>query len=113
MEAAVSDVGVCNLAYAGRLEELRAQLLRDRALATKTDQVSRLRPFPPAGARAGGLWGRFPRGGCCQPPSRRPLTAALSLRTTGPRCTGPARRDTRTSPTFSSASACLWTTRTM
>lgn len=43
----MSDVGVCNLAYAGRLEELRAQLQRDRALATKADQVSRLRR-PPA-----------------------------------------------------------------
>lgn len=41
MEGAVSNVEVCNLAYAGRLEELRAQLLRDRALATATDQVSR------------------------------------------------------------------------
>ncbi|KAM9538231.1 26S proteasome non-ATPase regulatory subunit 10 isoform 2-T2 [Guaruba guarouba] len=41
MEGAVSDVGVCNLAYAGRLEELRAQLLRDKALATKTDQDNR------------------------------------------------------------------------
>lgn len=43
MEGAVSNVEVCNLAYAGRLEELRAQLLRDRALATATDQVSRPR----------------------------------------------------------------------
>ncbi|XP_049683262.1 26S proteasome non-ATPase regulatory subunit 10 isoform X1 [Accipiter gentilis] len=41
MEGAVSDVGICNLAYAGRLEELRAQLLRDRALATKADQDNR------------------------------------------------------------------------
>ncbi|KAM6354157.1 26S proteasome non-ATPase regulatory subunit 10 isoform 1-T1 [Alca torda] len=41
MEGAVSDVGVCNLAYAGRLEELRAQLQRDRALATKADQDHR------------------------------------------------------------------------
>ncbi|XP_074909790.1 26S proteasome non-ATPase regulatory subunit 10 [Buteo buteo] len=41
MEDAVSDVGICNLAYAGRLEELRAQLLRDRALATKADQDNR------------------------------------------------------------------------
>lgn len=73
MEGAVSDVGICNLAYAGRLEELRAQLLRDRALATKADQVSRLRPSLPAGARAGGLRARFPPGGSChtQPPSPR------------------------------------------
>ncbi|XP_031450355.1 26S proteasome non-ATPase regulatory subunit 10 isoform X2 [Phasianus colchicus] len=41
MEGAVSNVEVCNLAYAGRLEELRAQLLRDRALATATDQDRR------------------------------------------------------------------------
>lgn len=42
MEGAVSDVAVCNLAFAGRLEELRALLLRDRAQATRADQVSRL-----------------------------------------------------------------------
>lgn len=89
MEGAVSDVGICNLAYAGRLEELRAQLLHDRALATKADQVSRLRPSLRGGAGAGGLWGRSPPGGSCQPlpaprspplpPSGQPHRAALGL----------------------------------
>lgn len=37
----MSDVAVCNLAFAGRLEDLRALLLRDRAQATRADQVSR------------------------------------------------------------------------
>ncbi|XP_062440590.1 26S proteasome non-ATPase regulatory subunit 10 isoform X2 [Rhea pennata] len=41
MESSVSDVEVCNLAYAGRLEELRARLQRDRGLATRADQDSR------------------------------------------------------------------------
>ncbi|XP_041252389.1 26S proteasome non-ATPase regulatory subunit 10 isoform X1 [Onychostruthus taczanowskii] len=41
MEGAVSDVAVCNLAFAGRLEELRALLLRDRAQATRADQDHR------------------------------------------------------------------------
>lgn len=45
--------------------------------------------------------------------SRPALTAAPSLRTTAPRCIGPARRGARTSPTSCWGSACLWTTRMM
>ncbi|NXD68991.1 PSD10 ATPase, partial [Eolophus roseicapillus] len=41
MEGAVSDFFFCNLAYAGRLEDFFFQLLRDKALATKTDQDNR------------------------------------------------------------------------
>lgn len=91
MEGSVSDVAVCNLAFTGRLEELRALLLRDRTQATRADQVSRLR------SRA--AWGRL-----LQVLVRSPLP---SRRITAPRCTGPARRDTRTSRTSFSGLACL------
>uniref|UniRef100_A0A8B9EMP1 Proteasome 26S subunit, non-ATPase 10 n=1 Tax=Anser cygnoides TaxID=8845 RepID=A0A8B9EMP1_ANSCY len=37
----VSEVAVCNMAYGGRLDELRAQLQRDRGLATAADQAGR------------------------------------------------------------------------
>lgn len=95
MEGAVSDVAVCNLAFAGRLEELRALLLRDRAQATRADQVSRLRP------RA--AWERL------LPADSRslPRSPLPSRRITAPRCTGPARRDTRTWRSSCSGSACL------
>lgn len=85
MEGAVSDVGVCNLAYAGRLEELRAQLLHDKALATKTDQVSRRRSSLSSGGRAAAC-GAAPCGAA--PVSRLPLltfplTAAPSFPPSG------------------------------
>lgn len=87
----MSDVAVCNLAFAGRLEELRALLLRDRAQATRADQVSRGRP----GAAPASLSPSLPRS---------PLP---SRRITAPRCTGPARRDTRTSLSSCSGWTCL------
>lgn len=96
MEGPVSDVAVCNLAFTGRLEELRALLLRDRTQATRADQVSRLR------SRA--AWGRLPAGRSCKSLLRSPLP---SRRITAPRCTGPARRDIRTSQSSSSGLACL------
>lgn len=43
----VSEVAVCNMAYGGRLDELRAQLQRDRGLATAADQVSAGRGLSP------------------------------------------------------------------
>uniref|UniRef100_A0A452I6P6 Uncharacterized protein n=1 Tax=Gopherus agassizii TaxID=38772 RepID=A0A452I6P6_9SAUR len=39
MERSVSSVELCNLAYAGQLEELQDRLREDRGLATRTDQV--------------------------------------------------------------------------
>lgn len=38
-EASVSNVELCNLAYAGRLEELKERLAANRSLASRTDQV--------------------------------------------------------------------------
>lgn len=40
MEARVSNVEICNLAYGGKFEELKKCVLSDSSLATKTDQVS-------------------------------------------------------------------------
>uniref|UniRef100_A0A5F9D0V2 Proteasome 26S subunit, non-ATPase 10 n=1 Tax=Oryctolagus cuniculus TaxID=9986 RepID=A0A5F9D0V2_RABIT len=41
MEGYVSNLMVCNLAYSGKLEELRESILADKSLATRTDQDSR------------------------------------------------------------------------
>lgn len=39
MEGCVSNLMVCNLAYSGKLEELKESILADKSLATRTDQV--------------------------------------------------------------------------
>lgn len=39
MEGFVSNLMVCNLAYSGKLEELKKEILDDKSLATRTDQV--------------------------------------------------------------------------
>ena len=39
MEGCVSNLMVCNLAYSGKLEELKERILSDKSLATRTDQV--------------------------------------------------------------------------
>ena len=39
MEGSVSNVKVCNLAYTGKLDELKESILADQSLATRTDQV--------------------------------------------------------------------------
>lgn len=39
MEGCVSNLMVCNLAYSGKLEELKERILADKSLATRTDQV--------------------------------------------------------------------------
>uniref|UniRef100_A0A8C9DT30 Proteasome 26S subunit, non-ATPase 10 n=1 Tax=Prolemur simus TaxID=1328070 RepID=A0A8C9DT30_PROSS len=41
MEGCVSNLLVCNLAYSGKLEELKERILADKSLATRTDQDSR------------------------------------------------------------------------
>lgn len=35
----MSNVTVCNLAYSGKLDELKKSILADKTLATRTDQV--------------------------------------------------------------------------
>lgn len=46
MEGCVSNLMVCNLAYSGKLEELKERILADKSLATRTDQVKqRLGPL--------------------------------------------------------------------
>lgn len=37
----MSNLMVCNLAYSGKLEELKERILADKSLATRTDQDSR------------------------------------------------------------------------
>lgn len=39
MEGSVSNLMICNLAYSGKLEELKERILADKSLATRTDQV--------------------------------------------------------------------------
>uniref|UniRef100_A0A0G2JZI5 Proteasome 26S subunit, non-ATPase 10 n=1 Tax=Rattus norvegicus TaxID=10116 RepID=A0A0G2JZI5_RAT len=41
MEGCVSNVMICNLAYNGKLDELKESILADKSLATRTDQDSR------------------------------------------------------------------------
>uniref|UniRef100_A0A8D2AJY6 Proteasome 26S subunit, non-ATPase 10 n=1 Tax=Sciurus vulgaris TaxID=55149 RepID=A0A8D2AJY6_SCIVU len=41
MEGCVSNLMVCNLAYSGKLEELKESILADKSQATRTDQDSR------------------------------------------------------------------------
>nr|KAF6294498.1 proteasome 26S subunit, non-ATPase 10 [Pipistrellus kuhlii] len=41
MEGCVSNLTVCNLAYSGKLQELKEEILADKSLATRTDQDSR------------------------------------------------------------------------
>uniref|UniRef100_A0A8C5LG62 26S proteasome non-ATPase regulatory subunit 10 n=1 Tax=Jaculus jaculus TaxID=51337 RepID=A0A8C5LG62_JACJA len=41
MEGCVSNLMVCNLAYSGKLEELKERILADKSQATRTDQDSR------------------------------------------------------------------------
>uniref|UniRef100_A0A2K5IW38 Uncharacterized protein n=1 Tax=Colobus angolensis palliatus TaxID=336983 RepID=A0A2K5IW38_COLAP len=41
MEGCVSNLMVCNLAYSGKLEELKESILADKSLATRTDQDRR------------------------------------------------------------------------
>lgn len=43
MEGCVSNLTVCNLAYSGKLQELKEEILADKSLATRTDQVKRRR----------------------------------------------------------------------
>uniref|UniRef100_A0A2K5EYU1 Uncharacterized protein n=1 Tax=Aotus nancymaae TaxID=37293 RepID=A0A2K5EYU1_AOTNA len=40
MEGCVSNLMVCNLAYSGKLEELKESIQADKSLATRTDQNS-------------------------------------------------------------------------
>lgn len=39
MEVSVSNLEICNLAYTGKFDQLKACILSDRSLAVKTDQV--------------------------------------------------------------------------
>lgn len=39
MEGTVSNVDICNLAYAGHLDKIRHCIITDKTLASKTDQV--------------------------------------------------------------------------
>lgn len=39
MEGCVSNIMICNLAYNGKLDELKESILADKSLATRTDQV--------------------------------------------------------------------------
>lgn len=47
----VSNVELCNLAYAGQLEEVKEQLVANRSLATRADQVG-----PASGRERGRSW---------------------------------------------------------
>ncbi|KAI6078271.1 hypothetical protein LUU34_01075600 [Aix galericulata] len=97
------------MAYGGRLDELRAQLQRDRGLATAADQVSAGRGLSPRPLRR-----RLPLP-AAGPARRRGLTAARSLpphRPAAPRCTGPARPGTPLSPTCCWGSGCPSARRT-
>lgn len=42
MEGSVSNLEVCNFAYAGKFDQLKESILSDKLLATKTDQVRRI-----------------------------------------------------------------------
>lgn len=39
MECSVSNVEICNFAYAGQFDKLKQSILSDKSLACKTDQV--------------------------------------------------------------------------
>lgn len=39
MEGSVSNLEICNLAYTGKIEQLKKCILSDRSLAARTDQV--------------------------------------------------------------------------
>lgn len=65
MEGFVSNLMVCNLAYSGKLEELKEEILSDKSLATRTDQVKRRWDhFAGAGGDVG-------QRGCLARPKRR------------------------------------------
>lgn len=52
MEGSVSNLMVCNLAYSGKLEDLKECILADKSLATRTDQVRQRWASPQAAAAA-------------------------------------------------------------
>lgn len=48
MEGCVSNITICNLAYSGKLDELKERILADKSLATKTDQVNQPEGLSPS-----------------------------------------------------------------
>lgn len=54
MEGCVSNLMICNLAYSGKLEELKERILADKSLATRTDQVKQRWTLSAGGGGGGG-----------------------------------------------------------
>lgn len=70
MEGCVSNLMVCNLAYSGKLEELKERILADKSLATRTDQVKqRWGLSAGGGGGCGAQRGRGAQRGCPAQPS--------------------------------------------
>lgn len=68
----MSNLMVCNLAYGGKLEELKERILEDKSLATRTDQVKRL-----WGLRAGDGVNEAQRGCLARPKGGRLLKGQI------------------------------------
>lgn len=89
----MSNLMVCNLAYSGKLEELKERILADKSLATRTDQV---KPCWSVSSGGGG-GGEVQRGGPAQaeagsararsppplPPPPPGVTSGLGIRRQG------------------------------
>lgn len=85
----MSNLMVCNLAYSGKLEELKERILADKSLATRTDQVKQRWGLSAGGgvdeAQGGCLaWprgGRFRKGQIPAPaaPSLAGVTSGLGI----------------------------------
>lgn len=55
MEGRVSNIKICNLAYSGKLDELKESILADKSLATRTDQVNQPEGLSPSSGCQGSL----------------------------------------------------------
>lgn len=53
----MSNVKICNLAYSGKLDELKESILADKSLATRTDQVNQTEGLSPSsGCQGSPTW---------------------------------------------------------
>lgn len=86
----MSNLTICNLAYSGKLQELKEEILADKSLATRTDQVKQRWGLFSGGsddvetnvaAWRGPSGGRFPEGQIPAPvaPSSPWVTSGLRI----------------------------------
>lgn len=105
MEGSVSNLEICNLAFTGQFDKLKQNILSDKTLACKTDQVTR------EGSNVLLVFVYLFTAHLCL--LHTCLISVCNLRTTGQRCTGPVLPATQTLWIFCSTWELKWICKMM